>query len=117
MGVSEGTFQVERAFKIGAGDLVLVGGTRYHPYSLRTVLWERLNATNVDIFLEVLDGDRIYIVDSVLGTGAKSYIFPNARIPEKLDLVPAQKIRFRVTGAVAGDNQSVAVTWAELGTP
>jgi hypothetical protein len=114
MPVSEGTFQTERGFKVAAGAFELLAGARYHPFSLRTVLWERADAAAIDLFLEIVDGDRVYEIDSVLGTADKKYHFPNARATKALDLVPAARVRFRTSG---GTNQSAAITWAELGAP
>lgn len=118
MGVSEAVFQKEFEF---AKDTVQLGaklfGARYHPFSMRTVLWQRVSGGAMDLFLEVVEGDRVYIVDQVLATVLKSYVFPNARTPEKVDLVPGARYRFRTLGAPIGEDQSVVTTWAELGAP
>jgi len=115
MGASEGVYQVEREFKVGAGDLVKLAGARYHPFRLATVLWERKEIDAVDIFLEVVDGDRIYKIDEVLGCICKFYAWPNSASPREIYLVPDMRVRFRVIGAQAAENQSVFLTWAELG--
>jgi hypothetical protein len=115
MGASEGVFQTERAYAKDAETLLLVGGGRYHPFTLRTVLWERANATLVNLYLEVMDGDRVYLIDSLLATAVKSYRWPNAASPSPIALVPATRYRFRVTGAAGGEVQSVLAVWAELG--
>jgi len=115
MGASEGTYQPERGFMSGAGDFSLVAGARYHPFRLATILWERKNVTPVDIFVEVLDGDKVYGVDQVLGCTCKLYAWPNSASPFHIYLVPGMQVRFRVTGAVAGEVQSAVIVWAELG--
>jgi hypothetical protein len=58
----------------------------------------------------------VYVLDSVLAFAGQDYSWPNARSPEKIDLVPAQRIRFRTTG-IGAVKHSVAITWAELGAP
>lgn len=115
MGASEGTYQPERGFKKDAGDFVLEAGARYHPFRLATILWERKLITPVDIFIEVLDGDKVYGVDQVLGCTCKLYSWPNSASPFHVCLVPPMRVRFRVTGAVAGEDQSAVIVWAELG--
>jgi len=116
-GVSEGVFQVERDAKTGV-ELSFVSGADYHPYSLRTILWHRSAAGGpIAIFVEIVDGDTIYVVDTVAALAGQDYQFPNSRTPEKLDLVPPQKIRFRTVGIGGGEKQNVAITWAELGAP
>ena len=118
MGASEGVFQTEREFKIGAGDFALLAGARYHPFSLRSVLYERQNLGAVDLFLEVVDGDRVYQIDSATAMTDRFYSWPNTDSPEKFDLTPPQRVRLRVIGgANPAENQSAAITWAELGAP
>lgn len=114
MGASEGTFQTFRGYKAD-DNLSVEAELRYHPYNLRTVLWERNFATAADIFLEVIDGDKTYVVDSVTGTASKSYVFPNDRVPHPLSLVQPQKVRFRaVIGPVLGKHSAIIIL-AELG--
>lgn len=115
MGASEGTYQPERGYKNGEGDFELVAGARYHPYRLATVLWQRKEIDPVDIFLEVLDGDRVYAVDQVIGCTCKLYAWPNSASPFHICLVPDMRVRFRVTGALAAEEQSAVIVWAELG--
>jgi hypothetical protein len=116
--VSDGVFQTEREYATGATQLgAKKFGARVKPYSLRTVLWQRSQAAAIDLFVEIVDGDRVYLIDTVAGTTLKSYVLPNARVPSKIDLITPQQIRFRTAGAAAGEDQSVAVTWAEEGTP
>jgi hypothetical protein len=115
--VSDGVFQTEREYAKG---IVPLGsakfGARVKPYSLRTVLWQRADATALDLFLEIVDGDRVYLIDTVAGTTLKTYVFPNSRTPAKLDLNTPQRIRFRTGVPAVAEDQSVAVTWAEEGT-
>lgn len=115
MGASEGVFQVERDFRTSE-DINLVAGARYHPYSLRTVLWKADAAGAPSLFVEVVDGDRVYVIDSEVAFAGTTYQWPNAKSPHPKDLVPPQRIRFRTTGMGAvAVKHSVAVTWAELG--
>lgn len=116
MPVSEGVFQVERDFKTGT-NISLDAGANYHPFSARTILWKADSAGMVGIFVEVVDGDRVYELDSVAAFAGQSYSWPNQRSPEKIDLVPPQRIRFRTTGIAAMVKHSAAITWAELGAP
>jgi hypothetical protein len=110
VGASEGVFQVERQVKTGA-DLNFDSGPRYHPGSLRAVLY-KADAGAVTVFVEMVDGDRVYLIDTAVGVS--DYSWPNADSPEKFDFVPPQRVRFRTTGIGAGKH-SAAVTWAELG--
>lgn len=116
MPVSEGVFQVERDFKTGV-NLGFLAGAKYHPFSARTILWHADAAGAVDIFVEIVDGDIVYELDRVLAFAGQNYSWPNARSPEKIDLVPAQRIRFRTAGVGGAVKHSVAITWAELGAP
>jgi hypothetical protein len=116
VGVSEGTLQVERDFKTGV-NLNFDAGARYHPFSARTILWKADAAGAVDIFVEIVDGDRVYELDRLLAFAGQVYSWPNARSPEKMDLVPAQRIRFRTAGIAGGVKHSAAITWAEIGVP
>lgn len=116
MGASEGTFQVERDFKTGV-NLSFEAGAKYHPFSARTILWHADAAGAVGIFVEVMDGDRVYVLDTLAAFAGQDYSWPNSRSPEKIDLVPAQRIRFRTTGIGGAVKHSVAITWAELGAP
>lgn len=113
MGVSEGVFQTERQVKTGT-DLGFEAGPKYHPGSLRTVLYHAA-AGVVTVFVEVVDGDAVYLIDTAVGV--TDYSWPNADSPEKIDFVPPQRIRFRTTGIGGGVKHSAAVTWAELGAP
>jgi hypothetical protein len=115
-GLSEGVFQTEHDYKEGA-DIDFPVGARYHPFSARTVLWEASAAGAVDLFIEVVDGDRVYEIDKVAGFAGTKYSWPNQRSPEKMDLVPAQRLRFRTVGIAGGVKHSVAITWAELAAP
>lgn len=116
--MSDGVYQTQREYAKDATQLgATLFGARIKPYSLRTILWQRKNAAAMDLFVEIVDGDRVYLVDTVAGTILKSYVFPNSRTPAKLELNTPQQIRFRTAGAAAGEDQSVAVTWAEEGTP
>ncbi len=115
MGASEGTYQPARAYKSGAGEFTMVFGARYHPFRLATVLWERKEIDPVDIYVEVLDGDKVYAIDEVIGCVCKKYAWPNSAAPSLLYLVPDMQVRFRVTGAQAAEEQSVLAVWAELG--
>lgn len=116
MSVSEGVFQVERDFKTGV-NLDFLSGAKYHPFSARTILWKADAAGAVSLFVEVVDGDRVYEIDSLLAFAGTTYQWPNERSPHPKDLVPPQRIRFRTTGIAGGVKHSVAVTWAELGAP
>lgn len=113
----DGVFQTDRDFKVGANNLDLVSGARYHPFSMRSVLWQRKTANAMDFFIEIVDGDKVYPVVSLPGTVLKSYVWPDAATPSKIDLTPAMRIRVRTNGAGPGEDQSAAVTWAELGAP
>lgn len=115
MPLSEGTLQVERDFKTGV-DFNFEALLRYHPFSARTILWKADAAGAVDIFVEIVDGDRVYELDKVLGFAGQSYSWPNARSPEKIDMVPPQKVRFRTVG-IAAVKHSVAITLAEIAVP
>jgi hypothetical protein len=115
MGASEGTYQPERGYKNGAGDFILEAGARYHPFRLTTVLWQRKNVNAVDIHLEMLDGDKVFTIDEYLTCTDKHYSWPNEDSPCPLALVPSQRVRLRVTGANATEEQSAVVVWAELG--
>lgn len=116
MGVSEGTLQVERDFQTGV-NITKEAGARYHPFSARTILWSADAAGAVSLFVEIVDGDRVYELDRVAAFAGQVYSWPNSRSPEKIDLVPAQRIRFRTTGIAGGVKHSVAITWAEIGVP
>jgi hypothetical protein len=54
-------------------------------------------------------------VDQVIGCTCKLYAWPNSASPFHICLVPSMRVRFRVTGAVAGEEQSAVIVWAELG--
>ena len=115
--MSDGVFQVERGV-VTEADLTKKAGANYHPFSLRTVLYHRdENAAGVAVFLEIVDGDTVYVIDTVAALAGKDYQFPNERAPHKFDLVPGQRIQFRAVGAAGGAKQNVAITWAELGAP
>ena len=116
MGVSEGTFQSERAYAID-GDLTSPWfGARIHPYSLRSVLVKKDGPGAITVFLEALDGDVIYLIDSQTGV-TDTYHWPDATEPSKMDLTPPTRFRVRTTGGGAGDKISMLATWAELGAP
>ncbi len=118
MSVSEAVFQDEHEFAKDTTELgAKLFGSKFHSFSLRTLIWQRKNAGAVDLFLEMIDGDRVYVIDSVLATTSKSYVFPNARTPNKVDMVRSQKYRFRTSGSLAGEDQSTDTVWAELGAP
>lgn len=117
--MSDGVYQTEREFATGTTELGAAKfGAKVKPFALATVLWQRSGNGNISLFVELLDGDRVYVIDTQSGgAGFQNYCLPNVRVPNKVFCTSGQRIRVRSSGAAGGENQSAAVTWAEEGTP
>ena len=100
----------------GAVDINLTAGPQWaSSYDLLSIMYIRKRTEAINIFVEVIAGGQLFVIDRVLGTGDTSYVFPNQRVPYKIALSNGMKIIFRTENVSAGDeDHSVIVQWADF---
>ena len=111
--MAEGLIQAVRNYAVGAAPLAVIGGSDFRSYTLRSVVWTRVGGGAMDLILAVLDGDKVYEIEHVVGTAALNYHWPNAATPSFMSFACPTKIRFSTTGEVAGLTQSAMLVWAD----
>ena len=101
--------------KTGAADIAVDSTlVKASPHKLVAALFERTKTDAIDLFLEVVGGSRVFVIDSITTFTGTSYCFPNTRVPEPIAVAPGFYFRLRTTGTVALDeNQSAVLFVAE----
>ena len=109
-----GPINSENQVNAAATDIDLVAGPQFASgFYLLSVLYTRVTTGALDFVLSAVWGDRELTIDQVTGATAKSYTFPNTRVPAPIALPAGCKVRFKTSGVIGAEVRTVIIQYAQ----